>query len=220
MVATKKNGYLILNTGTPDEPSIPALRRYLKEFLSDPDMLDYPSTRPEEISKGFDKVKNRIASVLRWTIVNLIVVPFRPAKIQHKYQGIWTDEGSPLLVNTVKFTEKLKKYVDGNIEIGMRYGNPSIESAIKKLKASGTEKLFLVSMFPQYAEATSGSTFTEIYRVLKAENFDPEIIKVEHYYNEDFYLKSLAKSIIESEEYKKTLDSSDRKEALKKYKGK
>ena len=202
MVATKKNGYLILNTGTPDEPSIPALRRYLKEFLSDPDMLDYPSTRPEEISKGFDKVKNRIASVLRWTIVNLIVVPFRPAKIQHKYQGIWTDEGSPLLVNTVKFTEKLKKYVDGNIEIGMRYGNPSIESAIKKLKASGTEKLFLVSMFPQYAEATSGSTFTEIYRVLKAENFDPEIIKVEHYYNEDFYLKSLAKSIIESEEYK------------------
>ena len=104
MVATKKNGYLILNTGTPDEPSIPALRRYLKEFLSDPDMLDYPSTRPEEISKGFDKVKNRIASVLRWTIVNLIVVPFRPAKIQHKYQGIWTDEGSPLLVNTVKFT--------------------------------------------------------------------------------------------------------------------
>ena len=83
-----------------------------------------------------------------------------------------------------------------------RYGNPSIESAIKKLKDNGTEKLFLVSMFPQYAEATSGSTFTEIDRVLKAENYNPELVKVEHYYNEDFYLKSLAKSIIDSEEYK------------------
>ena len=63
MVALKKNGYLILNTGTPDEPTIPALRRYLKEFLSDPDMLDYPSSRPKELSRGFDKIKNILATV-------------------------------------------------------------------------------------------------------------------------------------------------------------
>jgi ferrochelatase len=114
MATEKKNGYLILNTGTPDEPTIPALRKYLKEFLSDPDMLDYPSTRPPELSSGFDVLKNKLASVLRWSIVNLIVVPFRPAKIQHKYQGIWTKEGSPLLVNTIKFSNKLKKFTNGN----------------------------------------------------------------------------------------------------------
>ena len=85
------------------------------------------------------------------------------------------------MVNTIKFTEKLKKFTNGNIEIGMRYGNPSIESAIKKLKANGTEKLFLVSMFPQYAEATSGSTFTEIYRVLESENYKPDAKKCYSY---------------------------------------
>jgi len=202
MEADSKTGYLILNTGTPDEPSIPALRKYLKEFLSDPDMLDFPSTRPSELSTGFNVVKNNLASIFRWMILNLIVLPFRPSKIQEKYKSIWTEEGSPLLVNTIKFTEKLKKFTNDNIEIGMRYGNPSIENAIKKLKNNGTQKIILVSMFPQYAEATSGSTFTEINRVLKSESYNPEIVKVEHFYNEEFYLRSLAKSIIESEEYK------------------
>ena len=70
-----KIGYLILNTGTPDEPSIPALRRYLKQFLSDPYILDYPA-------------------FIRWMVVNLIVVPFRPSRIIKKYKGIWTEEGS------------------------------------------------------------------------------------------------------------------------------
>ena len=198
----EKLGYLILNTGTPDAPTIPALRSYLKEFLSDPDMLDYPSTRPAELAKGFDKFKNFISVILRWIILNLIVLPFRPSKILEKYASIWTDEGSPLTVNTIKFTEKLKRFTNGNIEIGMRYGNPSIESALKKLKENGTNKLFLVSMFPQYAQATSGSTFDEVYRVLKKLNFNPEIVKIEHYYNEEFYLKSLAKSITDSDEYK------------------
>tara|TARA_B100001741_G_C16395957_1_gene524645 strand:- start:157 stop:873 length:717 start_codon:yes stop_codon:yes gene_type:complete len=77
-------------------------------------------------------------------------------------------------------------------------------NAIKNLQANGTKKLFLVSMFPQYAQATSGSTFDEVYRVLDELNYHPELVKIEHYYNEDFYLKSLAKSIIESEEYKES----------------
>ena len=198
----KKNGYLILNTGTPDEPTIPALRRYLKQFLSDPDMLDYPSTRAPEVSFGLDTIKNKLASVIRWFIVNVIVVPFRPAKILEKYSEIWTEEGSPLLVNTIKFTNKLKKLTNGNVEIGMRYGNPSIQSAIRKLKDNGTEKLFMVSMFPQYAEATSGSTFREVERILRKEDYNPEIIKIDHYATEEFYLNSFANSVKNSEEYK------------------
>ena len=67
----EKIGYLVLNTGTPDAPTIPALRSYLKEFLSDPDMLDYPSTRPVHLAKGFDKIKNYTSVVLRW-ILSLI----------------------------------------------------------------------------------------------------------------------------------------------------
>ena len=204
MLEDKKNGYLIINTGTPDEPSIPALKRYLKEFLSDPDMLDYPSTRPPELSKGFDKLKDATATVLRWMIVNLIVVPFRPKKIIEKYKSIWTEEGSPLLVNTVKFVEKLKKYTNGNIEIGMRYGNPSIENGIKKLQKNGTEKLFLVSMFPQYAEATSGSSFREVERVLEKEKYNPEIVKIDHYFDQEFYLKSFVKSVKNSKEYQES----------------
>ena len=198
----KKNGYLILNTGTPDEPTIPALRRYLKQFLSDPDMLDYPSMRAPEVSFGLDTIKNKLASVIRWFIVNVIVVPFRPAKILEKYSEIWTEEGSPLLVNTIKFTNKLKKLTNGNVEIGMRYGNPSIQSAIRKLKDNGTEKLFMVSMFPQYAEATSGSTFREVERILRKEDYNPEIIKIDHYATEEFYLNSFANSVKNSEEYK------------------
>ena len=201
-ITKEKIGYLVLNTGTPDAPTVPALRSYLKEFLSDPDMLDYPSTRPDHLAKGFDKVKNYISVILRWLVLNLIVLPFRPSKIKDKYEGVWTNEGSPLLVNTIKFVNKLKKYTNGNIEIGMRYGNPSILNAIKNLQANRTQKLFLVSMFPQYAQATSGSTFDEVYRVLNELNYHPEIVKIEHYYNEDFYLKSLAKSIVESDEYK------------------
>ena len=205
MLQDKKNGYLIINTGTPDEPTIPALRRYLKEFLSDPDMLDYPSTRLPELSKGMDnRLKDGIATILRWLIVNLIVVPFRPQKIIKKYSGIWTDEGSPLLVNTIKFTKKLKTYTNGNIEIGMRYGNPSIENGIKKLKENGTERLFLVSMFPQYAEATSGSSFREVEKILKNENFNPEIVKIDHYFDQYFYLKSFVDSVKKSKEYQES----------------
>ena len=178
-----KIGYLILNTGTPDEPSIPALRRYLKQFLSDPDILDYPA-------------------FLRWMVVNLIVVPFRPAKIIKKYKGIWTKEGSPLLVNTKKFTEKLKNYTNSNVEIGFRYGNPSIQNAIKIFKENDIEKLFLVSMFPQYAEATSGSCFREVKRILKSENYAPELIEIDQFYSEEFYLRAFAKSIKNSEHYK------------------
>ena len=197
-----KNGYLILNTGTPDEPTIPALRRYLKEFLSDPDMLDYPSIKPQDRAFGLDTIKNKLASLIRWFIVNIIVVPFRPAKILQGYADIWTEEGSPLLVNTIKFTDKLKKLTNGNIEIGMRYGNPSIESAIRKLNDKGTEKLFLVSMVPQYAEATSGSTFREVERILQKEDYTPELVKIDHYATEEFYLKSFAESVKNSEEYK------------------
>ena len=165
-------------------------------------MLDYPSTRAPEVSFGLDTIKNKLASVIRWFIVNVIVVPFRPAKILEKYSEIWTEEGSPLLVNTIKFTNKLKKLTNGNVEIGMRYGNPSIQSAIRKLKDNGTEKLFMVSMFPQYAEATSGSTFREVERILRKEDYNPEIIKIDHYATEEFYLNSFANSVKNSEEYK------------------
>ena len=84
----KNIGVLLVNLGTPENTETKSIRIYLKEFLSDPDMLDYPSSRPDHLAKGFDKVKNYVSVILRWTVLKLIVLPFRPSKIKDKYAGI------------------------------------------------------------------------------------------------------------------------------------
>ena len=128
-----------MNIGTPTEPTISGLRTYLKEFLSDPDVID-------------------VHPILRWLIVNLLVVPFRPHRILHQYQSVWMKEGSPLMVNSKNFVEKISsKNPEFKFEIGMRYGKPSIKDALINLQNSKVEKVVLIPMFPQFAQATSGS---------------------------------------------------------------
>ena len=130
------NGVLLMNIGTPSAPTTTGIRSFLKEFLSDPDVID---TNP----------------VLRWLIVNCIVAPFRPRKVLPQYQSIWTEDGSPLLVNSEQFKVALQnKTPDIRFELGMRYGDPSIESGINKLLDAGVTNLLLCPMFPQYAQAT------------------------------------------------------------------
>ena len=186
-----KKGVLLINVGTPDEPTVKSVRNYLREFLLDPDVIDAPY-------------------IIRQLLVRGIILRVRPRKIAPLYQKIWMDEGSPLRVYSDRITKSLND-MDEEIEFefAMRYGNPSIMNAIKNLQANRTQKLFLVSMFPQYAEATSGSTFREVERILKEENYHPEIIKIDHYATEEFYLNSFAKSIKESEEYKKEVEEGD-----------
>ena len=130
------------------------LRNFLKEFLSDPDVLD-------------------INPILRWGIVNLIVAPFRPRTVLPQYQSVWTDEGSPLLANSEEFKNALHAFdSELNVEIGMRYGNPSISDAVDSLINDSVEKIVICPMFPQFAQATTGSCNKKAIEIIKSRGIE------------------------------------------------
>lgn len=138
-----KKGVLLVNLGTPDACNIKAVRRFLREFLLDPRVVDLPW-------------------IVRQILVNGIIVPFRAKKTTEAYQQIWSEKGSPLLVNNLQLTETLARALgeDYQVALGMRYGNPSIVSALKQLKDCSS--LFILPLFPQYAAATTGSVIEKI----------------------------------------------------------
>ena len=172
-----------MNIGTPSEPTVKAIRSYLKEFLSDPDVID---TNP----------------IMRWAIVNLFVAPFRPRTILPQYQSIWTNNGSPLLVNSNNFSKKMTKENPNIIfELGMRYGDPSIELGLIKLKKAGVSKIILLPMFPQYAQATSGSCINKAIEIIHKLNLNLKYEIIEYFYNKKFFIDNIVKSISESQAY-------------------
>ena len=175
-------GYLLMNIGTPSDPSIKGIRKFLKEFLSDPDVIDSNS-------------------ILRWAIVNLIVAPFRPKKILHQYESIWMKEGSPLIVYSERFKSSLINSNSGmNVEVGMRYGEPSIEDALGKFKSQGVSKIIICPMFPQYAQATTGSCISRAIELIDNEGFEYSVLN--HFYNEEFYIDCMVDSIKNNDSYK------------------
>ena len=148
IVKTAVRGVLLVNIGTPDDPSVPAVRRYLGEFLNDPRVIDLPT-------------------VWRWLLLNLIILPFRPSKSAHAYQQIWTPEGSPLLINSKKQVEALRSAMPGvEVELAMSYGKPSMPDALAALRARGVTHITLVPMYPQYASATTGGTVEAWHKLL------------------------------------------------------
>ena len=144
-----KTGILLLNLGTPDSPSTPDVRKYLREFLMDPRVID-------------------INPVGRWFLVNLIIAPFRAPKSAALYQSIWTKEGSPLLIYGQQLRDKVAQLMgnDFEVELGMRYQSPSIEGAMKKLIAKKVERIVVLPLYPQYSSAATGSTIDEVNRVV------------------------------------------------------
>jgi protoporphyrin/coproporphyrin ferrochelatase len=145
-------GLLLINLGTPDEPTTPAVRRYLAQFLSDPRVLD-------------------INPVGRWLLLHGAILRTRPAKSAHAYRQIWTDRGSPLLFHSRDLAAAVQSRLgDGwKVVLGMRYGNPSIESAFRELRAAGVDRVVVLPLFPQYASSSTGSAIEELYRVAGAE---------------------------------------------------
>ena len=129
---TQKTGILLINLGTPDEPTIPAVRRYLDEFLMDPYVIDIPAA-------------------VRFALVKGIILRFRPRQSAEAYKKIWLPEGSPLLKHGRDLMHALQAATPGHIvvELGMRYGQPSIESALNKLVAQSVEQLIVLPLFPQ-----------------------------------------------------------------------
>jgi ferrochelatase len=180
--ATPRIGVLLAQLGTPDAPTPAALRRYLKQFLGDPRVVE----------------RNRL---LWWFILRLLVLPRKSPKSAELYQRIWTPEGSPLLVISRAQARALDAELTRRdperfkVVLGMRYGSPSIESAVRELKAWGAERLLVFPAYPQYAGATTASTYDEVFRQLSMLRYVPAVRVVPPYYEHRAYIHALAQSV-------------------------
>ncbi len=172
-------GILITNLGTPDEPTPKALRRYLKEFLWDPRVVEVP--RP-----------------IWWCILNGVILNIRPKRSAAAYKTVWTDRGSPLLFHTQDQTDALQKqFADKNIMVkfAMRYGNPSIASALEEMQQAGVRRLLVLPLYPQYSAATTASTFDAISEDFQARRWLPDFRFISHYHDDENYIQAMAKKI-------------------------
>lgn len=149
----KKTAYILSNLGTPKAPTAKEVGVYLKEFLTDPMVIPLPAP-------------------VRHLLVRGLIVPRRAPKSAEKYAAIWTEQGSPLLVHSRSLLEEMRAaYPNELFLLGMRYGEPSIPKAVSEAKRLGAERLVLVPLYPQFADATSGSTWSYMRSVVKQENF-------------------------------------------------
>ena len=172
-----KKGVLLMNVGTPDEPTVASVRTYLREFLLDPDVIDIPAP-------------------LRHLLVRGIILRTRPRKIAPLYKSIWMDDGSPLRVYSQRVTDNLRSINhDVDFEFAMRYGNPSIRSGLEALKQRGVTDLLLLPMFPHYAQATTESSLKHAHLQLKAMNWSPNLLEMGHFETAEEFIGPLSESI-------------------------
>ncbi|ODS58612.1 MAG: ferrochelatase [Acidobacteria bacterium SCN 69-37] len=180
--ARSRTGILLLQLGTPDAPTTPALRRYLRQFLSDVRVVD--TFRP-----------------LWWAILNGVVLVTRPARSARLYASVWSPEGSPLLVTSEAQARALEAQLadtmgDGApcVAVAMRYGNPSTERAVADLRARGCNRFLAFPMYPQYASATTGSSLEDVMRVLMPERVVSPLRVVPPYPDDPAYIDALVDS--------------------------
>ncbi len=189
MISFKKNpqqhrvAVILLNLGTPDEPSVPAIRGYLKEFLSDPRVVETPR-------------------LLWWLILNLFILRFRPAKLVHNYQKIWTAEGSPIRAISEQQARLLEAHLDkGDYSVkvysAMTYGRPSIASALQEMAREGIERLVVLPLFPQYSATTTAAAWDALHAATRTMRNLPEIRFVKRYHEEPRYIEALAQSVLD-----------------------
>lgn len=178
-----KIGVLIAQLGTPDAPTAPALRRYLGQFLSDRRVIEV----------------NRI---LWWVLLNCIILVTRPKRSARLYARIWGKEGSPLFTITKKQADGVRSRLQAEnrhieVEFGMRYGKPSLESGLDRLIEKGCSKILLFPMYPQYAAATTASTYDAVFPHLLKRRWVPTLRVAEPYFAHPRYVDSLATVINE-----------------------
>lgn len=178
-----KIGVLIAQLGTPDEPTPSALRRYLRQFLSDRRVIEV----------------NRI---LWWVLLNCVILVTRPKRSARLYSRIWGKEGSPLFTITKKQADGVRQRLQAEnpnieVEFGMRYGTPSLESGVDRLIEKGCSKILLFPMYPQYAAATTASTYDAVFPHLLKRRWVPTLRVAEPYFAHPRYVESLATVINE-----------------------
>ncbi len=180
--APPSTGILVTNLGTPDAPTPTALRKYLAEFLSDPRIIETPR-------------------LLWWPILHGVILRLRPRRSAKAYRKVWTEAGSPLLVISEKQCEAIRSVLVDDaetsfrIELGMRYGNPSIRSALEKLRSYNINKLLILPLYPQYSAATTASTFDAVADVLKTWRLIPQAKMITSYHDNPAYIDALVDSI-------------------------
>ena len=173
-------GVLINNLGTPDSYQVKDVRKFLKEFLWDPRVVKLPR-------------------IIWWFVLNLLVLNTRPKKSAKAYRKIWTADGSPLLSISSKLTDLIRNRLkearaDTLVELGMRYGKPSIESGLLKLRDAGASRFLVLPLYPQFSCTTTASVEDEVCRVFRSARIqDFEIIK--HYFSEPEYIAALKGSV-------------------------
>lgn len=161
-----KRAVLLMNVGSPDAPTVPAVRRYLTEFLNDKRVIDLPF-------------------LLRKFLVNLIIIPFRVKNSTQLYLQLWTKKGSPLIYLTKELQEKLqdKLTADADVYIGMRYGNPSYKKALADIKEKGYDKIVLVPLFPQHAMSTTETALIAAQDQIKKIGIEAEVLNTDQFYD-------------------------------------
>lgn len=175
-----KKAVLYINLGTPDSPDKKSVGRYLRQFLMDPFVIDIPY-------------------FFRWVLVNLIIAPFRSKKSAHAYQQIWTQKGSPLLVNSQELVSKLSAHLRAEegwkCFLGMRYGKPSISEVASKIVHEGFDRVHLVPAYPQYALSSSETGFQQAEACFKELGFGGPVYRLQDYYQDPGFIRAVAENI-------------------------
>ncbi len=171
----RRSGFLLVNLGTPDSTSTPDVRRYLREFLSDPRVID-------------------INAVKRWLLLNLIILPSRPRQTAHAYRKIWTARGSPLLFHGQDLVGKIRKALGEEIqvELAMRYQNPAIAASLEAFRENGVDEIIVFPLFPHNSSAAWGSAIVKVFEEAGKVWNVPAIQVVPPYYGHPAYIDAVA----------------------------
>ncbi|EEX93015.1 ferrochelatase [Vibrio orientalis CIP 102891 = ATCC 33934] len=176
MQNNKKQGVLLVNLGTPDEATAPAVKRFLSQFLHD----------------------QRVVDMTRWLwcpILHGVILPIRAPKVAKLYQSVWTEEGSPLMVYSKRQVEKLKQLVDMPVELGMTYGTPSLQTGVESLLAQGVEEVIVLPLYPQYSGTTTAAVSDGLTKAFKNIPVTPSFQFIRDYHDHPTYIKALAESV-------------------------
>jgi ferrochelatase len=177
-----RTGILLINLGTPAAATARAVKPYLKQFLSDPRVVEIPS-------------------LVWWPILNGIILSTRPKKSAAKYAKIWTRDGSPLRIHTEKQAMLLKGYLGERVKTphtiawAMRYGEPSVGSVLGELRGQGCDRILVLPLYPQYAASTTASAFDAVFDAVRKMRNAPALRLIKHYHDHPAYIGALAKNV-------------------------
>ncbi|CCN48097.1 ferrochelatase [Vibrio nigripulchritudo MADA3029] len=171
-----KQGILLANLGTPDEPTAPAVKRFLAQFLMD----------------------KRVVDLTRWLwcpLLHGIILPTRSPRVAKLYKTVWMDDGSPLMVYSKLQAQALKESLDVPVELGMTYGNPSLQSGIERLMEQGCKEIIVLPLFPQYSSTTTAAVSDGLTDAFKKMPEIPGYTVIRDYHDHPMYIKALADSV-------------------------